>query len=94
MPCVYVLYSKSTNRFYVGSSRKGNADGRLKSHNAGKSKSTKAGRPWSVIYEEQRSDYTDARKEENYLKSGVGRRWIKEKFETAEGWPSGLRRRS
>ena len=94
MPCVYVLYSRSTSRFYVGSSRKGSADGRLKSHNAGKSKSTKAGRSWNLIYEEQCSDYTDARKKENYLKSGVGRRWIKEKFENPEGWPSGLRRRS
>ena len=94
MPCVCILYSRSTGRFYVGSSRKGSADERLKSHNAGKSKSTKAGRSWNLIYEEQCSDYTDARKKENYLKSGVGRRWIKEKFENAEGWPSGLRRRS
>ena len=80
MPCVYILYSISKNRFYVGSSRKDGAEGRLKSHNAGKNKSTKAGRPWGLIYEEQCSDYTDARKKENYLKSGVGRRWIKEEF--------------
>ena len=80
MPCVYILYSEGTNKFYVGSSREGSADNRLKSHNTGKSKSTKGGRPWRLIYEEQASDYTDARKKENFLKSGVGRRWIKDCF--------------
>ena len=80
MSCVYILHSRSTSRFYVGSSRMGSAEGRLKSHNSGKTRSTKAGRPWSLIYEEQCSDYTDARRKENYLKSGVGRKWIKEKF--------------
>ncbi len=94
MPCVYILYSGGTNKFYVGSSRDGSADNRLKSHNAGKSKSTKGGRPWKLIYEEQASDYTEARRKENVLKSGVGRRWIKESFRITEGWPSGLRRRS
>jgi putative endonuclease len=94
MPCVYILYSRDRSRFYVGSSRKGDADVRLKSHNAGKNRSTKAGRPWSLVYEQRCSDYTDARKKENYLKSGVGRSWIKEKFAIVEGWPSGLRRRS
>ncbi|MBS3920000.1 MAG: hypothetical protein KG012_14055, partial [Deltaproteobacteria bacterium] len=64
------------------SSREGSADNRLKSHNAGKSKSTKAGRPWRLIYEEQTSDYTGARKKEIFMKSGVGRRWIKESFKT------------
>ena len=80
MPCVYILYSEVTNKFYVGSSREGGADKRLKSHNAGKNKSTKSGRPWRLFYEEQTSDYTDARKKEIFLKSGVGRRWIKESF--------------
>ncbi len=94
MPCVYILYSEGTNKFYVGSSRNGSADNRLKSHNAGKSKSTKGGRPWRLIYEEQSSDYGEARKKENFLKSGVGRGWIKESSKVMEGWPSGLRRRS
>ena len=80
MPCVYILCSDNTNRFYVGSSREDSGGRRLKSHNAGKNKSTKAGRPWKLIYEEQCSGYTEARKKENYLKSGVGRRWIKETF--------------
>jgi putative endonuclease len=94
MPCVYILYSEGTKKFYVGSSREESANNRLRSHNSGKSKSTKGGRPWRLVYEEYASDYTEARKKENYLKSGAGRRWFKENFKIMEGWPSGLRRRS
>ncbi len=90
MPCIYILYSEGRNRFYTGSSKEDNADSRLKSHNAGKTKSTKAGQPWKVIYEEQHTDYTAARKREIFLKSGVGRKWIKEQFgHYKEEWPSG-----
>jgi len=81
MACTYVLLSKITNRFYVGSSREDNAENRLKSHNSGKTRSTKSGRPWIVIHEEQYDNYRDARKREIFLKSGVGRKWIKEKFD-------------
>ncbi len=73
MSCIYILYSRCTNKFYIGSSRENTAGERLKSHNTGKTKSTKAGRPWILIYEKQCSDYTEARKKEIFLKSGVGR---------------------
>jgi len=95
MPCVYILYSESTDKFYVGSSREETATNRLRSHNSEKGRFTRGGRPWRLVYEEWVSDYTEARKRENFLKSGVGRRWIKEKFKDGmEGWPSGLRRRA
>ncbi len=80
LSCVYILYSQSKNKFYIGSSREDNADKRLKSHNLGRNRSTKSGRPWELIYKEMCVDYTEARKKENFLKSGVGRRWIKERF--------------
>ena len=80
MPCVYVLHSASTQKFYVGSSRENDSTVRLKAHNAGKTRSTKFGRPWILFYEERFSDYTQAQKRENILKSGQGREWIKEKF--------------
>ena len=53
---------------------------RLRQHNAGKTKSIKNGIPWIVIYEEKYSTYTDARKREIFLKSGVGRKFLKEKL--------------
>ena len=76
MACVYVLYSKSTDRLYTGSSRQDDPLSRLRSHNAGKTRSTKNGRPWAVIYREKFSDYITARKRELFLKSGQGRKLI------------------
>jgi putative endonuclease len=80
MACVYILRSKVTDKFYVGSSREDNASVRLKAHNAGKSRSTKSGRPWFIVREEQYGIYTEARQREIFLKSGVGRKWIKDKI--------------
>jgi len=81
MACIYILLSGTTKKFYVGSSRENNAGSRLKSHNSGKTRSTKCGRPWLVVYEERYENYRDARKREFFLKSGVGRKWIKENFD-------------
>ncbi|MAF13464.1 MAG: hypothetical protein CMI53_01040 [Parcubacteria group bacterium] len=89
MPCTYILYSRSTNKFYTGSSREKAANNRLKSHNAGKTKSTKAGRPWIIIHQEKYQNYTDARKREIFLKSGQGRKYIKTLNSRAEGCQSG-----
>ncbi|MBI3252535.1 MAG: GIY-YIG nuclease family protein [Candidatus Omnitrophica bacterium] len=88
MSCVYILYSESKKGFYIGSSREGMSFTRLQSHNSGKVKSTKPYRPWVLFYEEELSDYTRARQRENFLKSGQGRKWIRER------WQSGLMRRS
>ena len=45
---VYIIKSKFKERYYTGSSN--NHLVRLKSHNSGKVKSTKAYRPWKIIY--------------------------------------------
>ena len=45
---VYILYSASKDRYYIGYS--GNLKDRISRHNAGRSKSTKSGRPWVVVY--------------------------------------------
>ena len=43
-----------------------------------------------MIYTEEYSNYTDARKREIFLKSGVGREWIKDNFgDVKERWLSG-----
>ena len=72
---VYVLYSESSDRYYIGSSLK--PDDRLSSHNSGKVKSTKSGRPWTRVYLEEASDRSSGLKREKYLKSGYGRAWLK-----------------
>jgi GIY-YIG catalytic domain-containing protein len=44
----YILYSESTNRFYIGSCA--DLELRLQCHNAGLSRSTKHGRPRKIAY--------------------------------------------
>ena len=80
MACIYINFSKSINKFYIGSSRENNAQKRFASHNTGKVRSTKSGRPWALIHQEIYKNYTEGRKRELFLKTGMGRKWIKEKF--------------
>jgi len=71
----YIIYSKNFNRYYVGLSS--DVSQRLKSHNAGKVKSTKAFTSWKLVYVEKFDTRIEARKREKYLKSAAGRRWRK-----------------
>src|SRR6056297_1398325 len=45
---LYILYSESKDRFYIGSTAK--LDERINRHNSGRSKATKAARPWKLMY--------------------------------------------
>ncbi len=80
MSCVYILFSQKKNRFYTGSSRDDIVDERLKRHNAGCVTSTKSGMPWTCIHVEIHNTYTEARKRELFLKTGVGRKELNERF--------------
>ncbi len=71
---VYVLYSSKLNKRYVGSSADINK--RLTEHNSGKSKFTSSGSPWKLIYSEEYTSNSEARKRELFLKSGVGRKFL------------------
>jgi putative endonuclease len=69
---IYVLYSKATQRYYVGSTEK--VEKRIQEHNSGKSKSTRAGTPWELIYTECFETRSKAMQQEKRIKSrGVGR---------------------
>ena len=71
---VYVLESEATGRRYIGSTE--NINERLKNHNSGKVRSTKAYRPYKIVYVEELETKTEARKREIFLKSGVGRKQL------------------
>ena len=73
---VYILNSKTFDRFYIGLTS--NLENRLNSHNSKKVKSTKPFVPWKMIYFEEFETRTDARKREKYFKSSAGRRWRKQ----------------
>jgi putative endonuclease len=66
MITVYVLLRKKDNATYVGIAL--NAITRLKEHNPGKNRYTKAHTPWKIIYTEEHPDWANARTREKYLK--------------------------
>lgn len=75
---VYVIRSEKDGRFYVGMSA--DVEKRLNEHNSGKTRSTKAYRPWKFFFKEEFPTREEARKREKYLKSGFGKKWIKDKY--------------
>ena len=83
---VYVLQSQKTQHWYIGSTK--DLRKRILSHNSGKNKSTKYGVLWKLIYCEASLNKEDARAREKYLKSGIGRRYLKNrlKFFFAKGF--------
>ena len=73
---VYVLWSEKLQKRYVGSTS--DLKNRLEEHNAGRSRFTKGGVPWLLIHREQFVENSEARRRENFLKTGVGRKWLDE----------------
>ena len=75
MITVYAILSEVNGEIYVGISK--DADKRLAEHNSGKNRYTKGLRPWKNLYRELQPDWENARKKEKYLKSGVGKEFLK-----------------
>ena len=75
---VYILKSVRTGKLYKGST--GDLRTRIGGHNSGKTKSTKASRPWKLIYYEAFLSKSDALREEKFLKSGKGKERVKYLF--------------
>ena len=79
---VYVLISEKSSSLYKGQTD--NLEKRLKEHNNGKVKYTKSYIPWEIIYYEVFTTREEAVNREKYLKSGIGRQFLKEKIK--RGW--------
>ena len=71
---VYILYSQSRDRYYVGYSR--DPFSRLDEHNMGATTSTKNGRPWILVYFEDCDDKSAAIKLECKIKRMKSRKYI------------------
>ena len=78
MNYVYVLISKKDGKFYTGSTN--DLKRRLDEHNAGKVESTTRRKPFLLIYYEACIDEKDARQREKYLKSGMGKKYIRNRL--------------
>ena len=74
MPFIYILYSEKLNKYYVGSCV--DLERRLYEHNIGHSKFTSTGIPWKIIYSEEYSTHTEARKREVQIKKMKSRKFI------------------
>jgi len=74
---VYVLRSLKNKKRYVGSTRL-TPEVRLQQHHYGSNKWTKQNGPFELIYSEEFVKFSDARKREIFLKSGMGRKFLDE----------------
>ena len=72
---VYALRSLSRNYIYVGLTD--NLDRRIAQHNLGLNPTTKPYRPFELIWSESFPTRSEARLREKYLKSGVGKTFLK-----------------
>lgn len=75
---VYIIRSLKTGLLYTGSTvdlRK-----RFKEHNSNLSTYTKNRGPFELIYYEASRNSSDARVREKYLKSGMGKRYVKNRL--------------
>jgi len=78
--------SSKTGQWYTGFTN--DLRKRILEHNTKLNKSTKFGAPWKLIYYEASLHKKDAKAREKYLKSGMGKRYTKNrlKFFFAQGF--------
>ena len=72
---VYGILSEVNGEIYVGMAF--DARKRLKEHNSGKNRYTKGLRPWKIFHVEFFPDWSSARIREKYLKTGIGKEFLK-----------------
>jgi len=80
---IYVLRSNIKDKYYVGST--GNLEDRLNRHNSGKSKYTKGGIPWKLVYIEEYNTRSEAVQREKQLKSWKSRVRLEKLITDAKG---------
>jgi putative endonuclease len=76
MPYAYILRSLKDGKYYYGSAE--NVQIRLRNHNDGSVRSTKARRPLALVHSEHFATRTEAIKREKFFKSIKGYLWLKE----------------
>lgn len=75
---VYILLSKQDGKFYTGVTS--NLENRLSEHNTGMVVSTRYRRPLEIVYFEASLNKSDAFRRERYLKTGMGKRYVKNRL--------------
>jgi putative endonuclease len=75
---IYLLESLKDKTWYTGYTK--DLKERVLIHNKGLNYSTKSRRPWKLLYYEACIHKKDARAREKYLKSGMGKRYLKNRL--------------
>jgi putative endonuclease len=79
----YILKSLKNNRYYIGSTE--DIDRRLQDHNWSRTKSTKSGIPWVVVYTEIYETRREAVKREYQIKAKKSRKYIEYLLKSSSG---------
>jgi putative endonuclease len=74
MYTLYILHSKSLDRFYVGYTN--DLIRRIREHNRIKGKYTDVGIPWVLVYTESYLNKRDAMEREKFIKSRKSKKFI------------------
>jgi putative endonuclease len=72
---VYAIKSSKRNYIYVGLTE--NPERRIEQHNGGKEETTRPYAPFRTLLVERFISRPEARKREKYLKTGIGREYLK-----------------
>ena len=81
MHYVYTLLSEKDGYFYTGSTN--DLKRRFEEHNTGRVNSTKNRRPMKLIYYEACLNEEDTRQRERYLKSGMGKKYLRNRLKNS-----------
>ena len=71
---VYILFSSSIDKYYVGYTN--DLERRLTEHNRKKGKYTDGGIPWRLVYQEEYESKIEAMNREKFIKSQKSRQYI------------------
>jgi putative endonuclease len=79
----YFTYCLQSDEGYHYTGHTQNLDKRILNHSLKTTHYTKKGTNWRVVYSKEFEDRAEAMKHEKWLKSGVGREWLKKNI---VGW--------
>ncbi|MDP8237079.1 MAG: GIY-YIG nuclease family protein [Candidatus Erginobacter occultus] len=82
---LYILQSGRDGSYYIGQTK--DLDKRIARHNLGHSNSTKAKRPWKLMYKEEYQTKSEAQKREYYLKRKKSKKYLEYLINQAGGGP-------
>ena len=71
---MYILNSVKNGKFYVGCTN--NIERRLSEHNNGYSKGSRFNAPFELLYKEEYTSLSEARKRERFIKKQKSRKYI------------------